>query len=74
MATTLAGPPDPGVATDDETLTAHQAALLREREGYIRRGDAKRVAGVEAALVASGFELIEQATSKPTATAKATTK
>jgi hypothetical protein len=64
MVANLIGTPEDGVATEDEKITAYQAALLRERDGYILRGDAERVAGVEAALVASGFEVVEQATKR----------
>ena len=68
------GPQEDGVATPDEQASAYQQALLREREGYIRRGDAKRVEGVEAALVASGYELVEQATAPKGTRSRATKK
>lgn len=65
-------PPDGGAASADEQRTAYQAALLRERDGYIARGNADGVADVEAALVASGFELVERAVEPPTPRARAT--
>lgn len=55
-------PPDDGAASEADTTTAYQQALLRERDGYIARGAHERVMAVEAALVASGFELVERAT------------
>lgn len=66
--------PDDGAAQPDEQTSSYQQALLRERDGYVRRGDAKRVADVEAALIASGFELVERADSPAPAAEQATTR
>ncbi len=65
------GPSEDGVATPEDQLTAYQSALLRERDGYVLRGDAERVAGVEAELARSGLEVVEQATSAKPKTSRA---
>lgn len=54
--------------TKQNGKSAEVEALLREREGYVRRGRADRVAQVEAAIAALGFAVTDEplATDEPT--------
>lgn len=47
-------------ATPDEQKAAYVASLLREREGYIARGQGDRVSAVEAELERIGIERAEE--------------